>query len=261
MKVACFSVAAMDYFPQQKEYFAGGNALNQSVRMSSLGEQCTFLGALGNDQHGKRIYSLLKKHGVDLSLTKRLAGSTANNRIVNDESGERFGETDAWQGGVFETFKITEESWQQISDFDIWTTHSSCPNFQQTLARKRSAMLCVDYLHLPDPQPLYDSIHNVDIAYVGGELAMSENLLQLSTVTKTLIVLTLGAQGSMAFYKGQQYVQPALSTKVIDTTGCGDAFQAGFTLCYSMTKDIAKALLSGAELGQKATRHYGGVQW
>jgi hypothetical protein len=29
MKVACFSVAAMDFFPQQNKYYAGGNSLNQ----------------------------------------------------------------------------------------------------------------------------------------------------------------------------------------------------------------------------------------
>ncbi|MGD9210986.1 MAG: PfkB family carbohydrate kinase [Desulfobacteraceae bacterium] len=44
-----------------------------------------------------------------------------------------------------------------------------------------------------------------------------------------LIVLTLGSDGSIAFYGSKSYQQRTLITNnVVDTTGCGDAFQAGF---------------------------------
>jgi fructoselysine 6-kinase len=261
MKAACFSVAAMDFFPQQKKYFAGGNALNQSIRLSSQGINCHFVGALGDDNHGNKIYSLLKQNNVDVALVEILKGHTANNRIINDDFGERFGEEGAWNGGVFENYKISEETWQKISNFDIWTTHSSCPNFQQTLARRGNSSLIVDYLHLPAFQVLADTITNVDIAYVGGDVEMIEKLAELSTKNTSLIVLTLGKSGSIAFYKGQQFMQPALPANVVDTTGCGDAFQAGFTYSYLRHNDIQQALLSGSELGRLASMHYGGVQW
>jgi fructoselysine 6-kinase len=48
------------------------------------------------------------------------------------------------------------------------------------------------------------------------------------------------------------YSQKALATgKVVDATGCGDAFQAAFTASYFATKDIRAALWAGAELAMQ----------
>jgi len=261
VKAACFTVAAIDYFPQQDSYFAGGNALNQSIRLSTQGVNCSFIGAIGDDVHGDKIYSLLSRNKIDLHLLETLEGGTASNRIINDNSGERFGESNAWDGGVFDVFRIKDKAWDYISKFDIWSTHSSCPNFKETIARKGTATLCVDYLHLPRFQTIFETIDNVDIAYVGGNIEMVESLFELSTKRDKLIVLTLGDRGSMAFYQGHKYLQPSLPSKVIDTTGCGDAFQSGFTCSFLEHRDVEKALLTGAEMGCLATKHYGGVEW
>jgi len=59
LKVACFTVAALDYFPQQKDHFAGGNSLNQAVRLKQMGHDTAFVGALGNDVFGDRIEELM----------------------------------------------------------------------------------------------------------------------------------------------------------------------------------------------------------
>jgi sugar/nucleoside kinase (ribokinase family) len=48
---------------------------------------------------------------------------------------------------------------------------------------------------------------------------------------------------------------------VIDTTGCGDTFQAACTATYFKTKNIQAALLAGAELGKQAAMSYGGIPW
>jgi len=61
IKTACFSVAAMDYFPQQKEYSAGGNSLNQAIGFRNLGFKSSFIGAIGTDKAGDQIEQLLIK--------------------------------------------------------------------------------------------------------------------------------------------------------------------------------------------------------
>lgn len=261
MKAACFTVAAMDFFPQKNACFAGGNALNQSIRLTNLGLDCTFLGALGTDDNGDRLYTLLQRSGVNVSLVERIEGNSANNRIVNDSQGERFGEEGAWHGGVYDKYQIGEEQWDIISGFDIWSTHMSCPNFMQTILRKKKNRLCVDYLHLPDAKVLRDTVNSVDIAYVGGCIEMKESLCDLSRHTKALIVLTLGAEGSFCLAGGKSYFQEALKADVVDTTGCGDAFQAGFTYRYYSSGSIEESLYCGAEQGRKAAEHFGGVPW
>ncbi len=77
---------------------------------------------------------------------------------------------------------------------------------------------------------------------------------------KKLIVVTLGAQGSYAYYNGESYYQPALSaTKVIDTTGCGDAYQAAFALTYYKTQNIQKSMSDGAYAALQILQAWGGI--
>ncbi|NOX89514.1 MAG: carbohydrate kinase family protein [Calditrichaeota bacterium] len=61
-----------------------------------------------------------------------------------------------------------------------------------------------------------------------------------------IINLTLGARGSLTVYRADNRVlkiheKPPAKIKVIDPTGCGDAFSAGFVLEYFKTNDIRRA--------------------
>ncbi len=263
MRVACFTVAAMDEFPQAGECHAGGNALNQSIRFRHLGYDSAFVGALGTDANGDRIEALLQSESVDCSHLRRLAGITACNRILNDEAGERFGVEGAWQNGAYGEFRMDSDDWAYLSHFDIWATHADCPCFEETLARKESRQfLSIDFLHLMDEEQVEKCMGSNTLCYFGGTADMAGNLAKLAERKPGLLVLTLGADGSMAFQGSSRWVQPALPvSKVVDATGCGDAFQAGFTATWIQTGDISKALLAGAEMGRIATQSYGGVPW
>jgi fructoselysine 6-kinase len=262
-KAACFSVAAMDYFPQQDEYYAGGNALNQSIRFRSLGWESAFLGALGTDEAGDRIKALLLRTGVDISGMRRLPGRTASNRIVNDKDGERFGVDGAWDNGVYANYCLSEVDWTRIADFPLWSTHGNGINYPGALRSKKPRnFLAVDFLHFDTYELLEQGLDAVDIAYFGGVPGQLPDLIALSRRFSGIIVLTLGASGSVAIRDGETIFEPALPLqKVVDTTGCGDAFQAGFTAEYLSSRNIHSALRQGAELGRVAAGHYGGVMW
>jgi sugar/nucleoside kinase (ribokinase family) len=263
MRAACFSVAAMDFFPQQNAYYAGGNSLNQAVRFRQMGYPSAFLGALGTDEAGDRITALLRSAGVDISRMQRLEGFTARNRIINDAAGERYGIDGAWESGVYEAFRMAEADWDFLQTYDVWATHANSPCYPSVLERKSGGkLLSVDFLHLRDYALLEKSLSIADIVYSGGTEDMLDDLARMACKQDRLIVLTLGARGSIAFAGSRTYRQAALPTeKVIDTTGCGDAFQAGFTASYYRDKDIPAALLAGAEWGRKAAMSYGGVSW
>ena len=263
MKAACFSVAAMDFFPQQNKHYAGGNSLNQAIRFRQMGYQSAFVGALGSDDAGDRIEALLQSKSIDVSHMHRLIGHTACNKIINDDLGERYGVEGAWEGGIYEEFELEEADWEYINGFDVWSTHANGPNYLSALERKNNTQfMSVDFLHLKDYELLQKSLRVVDIAYFGGTLDMIDDLARIAKENSGIIVLTLGAEGSIAFEGDNSYTQRALSTgKVIDATGCGDAFQAGFTASYYNTRDIRKSLLAGAELGDKAAMNFGGIPW
>jgi fructoselysine 6-kinase len=263
MKVACFSVAALDFFPQQNKYYAGGNSLNQAIRFRQMGCQSAFIGALGTDDAGDRLAALLRTKLVDITRMHRLNGRTACNKIVNDDLGERYGIEGAWEGGVYEEFKLGEADWEYINGFDVWSTHANGPNYLTALERKNNTQfMSVDFLHLKDYELLQKSLQVVDIAYFGGTSDMIDDLVRIAKDNRGVIVLTLGAEGSIAFEGDRLYKQKALTAgKIVDATGCGDAFQAAFTASYYATKDIRASLLAGAELGNQAAMSFGGIPW
>lgn len=263
MKVACFSVAAMDYFPEQEAFFAGGNALNQAIRFRMLDWESAFVGAIGTDTAGDRIEMLFNQWGVDVSHMYRLRGTTASNEIVNDKEGERFGVEGAWDNGVYYDFLFSEADWAFVDTFDVWSTHANGRNYAEALKRKSSKhFLAVDFLNFDTYELLIAGKDAIDIAYFGGTSEQLADLIRMSKDFKGIIVLTLGAKGSVAICNGETIVQEALPVqRVVDTTGCGDAFQSGFTAEYVLTRDIKASLLRGSESGRAAAGQFGGVPW
>ena len=158
----------MDYFPQQKKFFAGGNSLNQAVRFRKLGYQSSFVGALGTDEAGDRIEELLRKASVDVSHLYRIEGITACNQLVNDERGERMGLEGAWHSGVYEVFTLGDADWNYIEHFDIWggptRTDQAMRNpwhaKQKKIFSSSISFILITY------ELLEQGLHAVDIAYI-----------------------------------------------------------------------------------------------
>lgn len=73
-----------------------------------------------------------------------------------------------------------------------------------------------------------------------------------------LVVVTDGAKGSYAYLGDKVYHQPAIrDVQVVDTTGAGDGFTAGFIAEYIKTQHIETSLKNGAEYAAKILRKLG----
>ena len=73
-------------------------------------------------------------------------------------------------------------------------------------------------------------------------------LLQLTP----LVVIKRGGNGALAQARGSALVQiPAIDVEVVDTTGAGDAFAAGFIKGWIAKNELVESLQSGAELAAK----------
>ena len=55
-------------------------------------------------------------------------------------------------------------------------------------------------------------------------------------------VLTMGGEGSLFMNKENKIITPAFDIKVVDTTGCGDAFDAGMIVALIKEMDIETSL-------------------
>jgi fructoselysine 6-kinase len=261
MNIACFSVACVDYFPQVDRWFVGGNALNQAIHFRRLGHHSAMVGAVGNDALGDHVLRVLNEEGVNTTSLHRIPGATASNRLRVDEAGERHEDGQSWNGGVYQNYRFTETDWAFLCRFDLWSTHGNMAQYDAMLMQKPPhARLVVDFLHLPDFERMERSKGSADILYSGGGEALADDLASLSAKTGQLIILTLGAGGSIAFHGTRVHRQPALPlSKVLDTTGCGDAFQAACTDAFFRTGDVKQSLLAGAEAGRRTASHWGAL--
>ncbi len=77
----------------------------------------------------------------------------------------------------------------------------------------------------------------------------------------SMFMKSIGAKGSIAFFRKKEYFHKAIEVDaIVDTTGCGDAFQAAFSMEWIKTEDIDKSLKAGSEAASKVLGFMGGVE-
>jgi sugar/nucleoside kinase (ribokinase family) len=102
---------------------------------------------------------------------------------------------------------------------------------------------------------LFGNEHEVRHLTGCGDLA--DCLNALSSKVGTLVV-TRGAQGAVAVEKGQRIEAPAAPVdKVVDTTGAGDLFAAGFLAARCRGRGLQTCLETGATAAAEVISHFG----
>ena len=263
MNFLALTPCVVDYYPQLDKSFMGGNSLNVASMWKKLEPQSmvSVITCLGNDENGRMIYDYFNKIDINTSKVYIKEGKTACNQLRVDENGERYSIEGSWQGGLYETFKLSESDWEYVSQQEIVAMPANNPNFSEMIKKKYDKqILSVDYLDVENKVPIEDTIENTSIAFITARPSLLKSYKELAFEKKKLLVVTLGSFGSYSFFAGETYYQPAIPvTKVIDTTGCGDAYQAAFALCYYRTKNIQKSMLSGANAASLILQAWGGV--
>ncbi len=263
MKITALTSFCVDFFPELDRTYVGGNSLNFAAQCKSLGyENTSVIGAIGKDRYGKLIENQLDQLNIDRSRLYPINEPTASNKIFIDHAGDRYFKEDSWNGGAFDQFRLSEKDWHALADSSIVAMPAGDPNLKELLKRRNeNQLIVVDFLDYLGIDFIKEHIDRIDIVFLSGKEAMLDELQALSVQKEKLIVPTLGAKGSVAFIKNKRYFQEAIEVeKIIDSTGCGDAFQAAFSLEWVKTKDVEKSLKAGAIAASKVLKFMGGVE-
>jgi len=263
MNLTALTPCCVDHYPQLQKSFMGGNSLNVASMWKYLNPDAnvSVITCLGNDPSGEMIHSYLTKKGIDVSRVYVKEGSTASNQLRVDEHGERFGIEGTWRGGLYETFHLSEDDWTFVAQQDVIAMPANNPNFTEMVKRKHSKqVLVVDYLDVDNTIPIEKTIEYTDIAFITARIGVLKKYQELASASGKLLVVTLGADGSYAFHNNAMYHQSAIPIPyVVDTTGCGDAYQAAFALKYMQTVNITESMNAGAEAASRIAQAWGGV--
>ncbi len=250
---------------------AGGSAANTAVALSRLGIQVGFAGAVGNDDAGHFLIEDLRNEGVDTTTVQVIDGRITSRVyvIVDLDTGERgmVGIRDA--GRFFELREdvvdyIVSARYLHVSGYMLENEPGRSRTIELMELVKRKGKEVVTLLDLTqevsDKGLIREIGKNIDYL-LGNEseflfLGCRPREEELRKVQEELgckgLVVKLGDRGSIAYVSGELYHKGAFDVPVIDTTGAGDAFNAGFI--YGLVKgyDIDTCLEIGNAAGAYA---------
>jgi sugar/nucleoside kinase (ribokinase family) len=263
LDIVALTCLSMDLYVDQGCEYVGGNALNVATQCRRSGAtHVAVVGAVGADAYADAILTHLRAEAIDVRHVYRLDGVTATHKLYLTD-GDRQDPPDAWQGGVFDVFRPSDADWEFVNTFGVVAIGAGDPNFAAAVARlSPHVKLVADFLDTRDFDHLERHIDRINVAVLSARREDVERARALSAEHPVLILITLGAEGSVALWQGEAYFQPALPVaNVVDTTGCGDAFQGAFVVSWfqDYDYDMGKALQAGAEAAAHTLTHFGSV--
>lgn len=226
----------------------GGNALNEAVVLSRLGERVQLLSNLGTDEAGDRVRAFLEKNGIDgAGLILQEGIPTAVNLVLVDRQGERHFITDP--GSTLRRLDLPDlmprlDALAHIVSFSslfvspLLTIDKTRDLFRRI--KEGGRLLLVDMTKakhgetLDDLEPLLPCIdvlvpNQEEARLLTGESDPLRSLYRLAKAGVGIAVVKCGADGCLVAAGGRTWQIPAVpGTICVDTTGAGDAFAAGF---------------------------------
>ncbi|GAB2620963.1 PfkB family carbohydrate kinase [Nocardioides ginkgobilobae] len=238
---------------------AAGTAGGTGLVLARLGADVASYGAVGDDMTAVALLTLLAEEGVDVTgLVRKQEHQTSASVIPVRPSGER----PAWHcigaNGAFTVADLDPAA--HLADH----VHLGGPEFLggeaagQVLAAARTAgaTTSLDVLAPGDPDllawiaealPHADYLLPNDEQVLGftGATDLAEGARALVAAGAGCVAVTQGARGALVVTADEVVEVPAYAVDVVDTTGCGDAFSAGFLRGRSLGRSLADSARLG----------------
>ena len=250
------------------EVLPGGKGGNQALAAAKAGAKVHMVGAVGKDGLGDIAMAGLMAAGVNTSAVTQSLKPTGTAAINVDAAGENAitvsaganleatGESlDASQLNPQTTLLLQMEvSMSAMTDL-IQQCRAVVANIVWNLAPMQSIELSVlqqvDYLVVNEGElarlhaDLLNGSDSGDSASTGAE----QQAQDVVALTGQSIVVTLGADGTLAVHENSVLRVPALPISPIDTVGAGDAFTVAFTAALDAGETFHQAMRWGSVAG------------
>ncbi len=249
---------------------AGGQVATAVLACARLGLRAALVGRVGEDPAATTALEPLRRAGVDLGGVAAVPGAATRRAIVLVES--RTGERTvlAHRDGRL-ALRPSDVPEAPIRQARVLLLDAEDPGASLAAARiARSAGTAV-VLDVDAPRPGIDELLRVvDFPLVGrafsearhGPRAEQATVGDLLALGARLAAVTLGEEGVLAGWDGERHRLPAFRVPVVDTTGAGDAFHAGFAwaLCRGLPPlEAIHAAQACAALNCRAEGAQGGL--
>ena len=247
---------------------AAGTSAGTSVDLAKLGCKVTAVGAVGNDEMGNILIGILNRHGVNTKYIVRKDGVQTSGTILPIRpNGERpalhvMGSNALFCFDDVPVDLIAKADFVHVGGFYLMPKFDG-PDTVKTLklAKSSGAITTMDILGVKQEKmaekiapcmPYLDYfMPNLEEAGMITGLSDPDEMCKyfLSAGAKN-VILKMGERGSLILSSnGERIRVPAFKVKLVDTTGCGDAWSAGFIAGLSLNMSISKAAQLGSACG------------
>lgn len=228
----------------------GGSAANTAVELSMLGRQVIIVGGLGTDDLADFALRRLVKAGVNVDHVVRRhewkTGCAAIRSVGSSKSILAAGTVDA--DLIFKSLSALEVQQGDHIHFS-WAPLEDLHNQLKQWRRKGVSLSWETNGRLSTPTAeFFDVIlMNADEKAIYARSGVLANSWLASSQHNVTVVVTLASVGAEAYFKGRRFFCGATKVKVVDRTGGGDAFDAGFLSAWLDRRPLDVCLKCGLE--------------
>jgi sugar/nucleoside kinase (ribokinase family) len=252
---------------------SGGSVANSIVGLSQLGNEVGFIGKVNDDDLGGKYEDGLKQENVKYYYSKKkeeLPTGTCLILVTPDSertmctflgTAGKINENDVSADAIKESETILLEGY-------LWDEGEPKKAFEKAIqSAKKVAMSLSDQFCVDRHKPHFlDLVKNkLDITFANEQEIMSlidaksfDEVISFSKSLGKIIVLTRGEKGAVAI-NGDEVVECGIKEglKIVDLTGAGDLFAAGFLHGHVNNMSLKESLDKGTEMSSKVIQQIG----
>ena len=263
---------------QQKKEMSGGSIANTIACYASFGGTAGYIGQVKKDALGETFVADMLSLGVDVRLSPAEHGSpTARSHVFITEDGQRTMQTYLGACTELSAGNVTQKTIGHpniiLLEGYLWDIKDSTAIANQVIKYKSSSevkialslsdVFCVERHH-----EIFKEIVDEHIDIVFGNqnelmaltkaTSLDEMKHKIASHQDKLFVITQGENGSLIIRGNEIIKQDAIFTdNVIDTTGAGDTFTAGFLFGLSENKSLQECAQIGSWAACKVVQQIG----
>ena len=252
---------------------SGGSVANSMVGISQLGNEVGFIGKVSNDEFGCKYEEGLKKENVKYFYSKKNEElSTGTCLILVTPDSERTMCTFLGIAGKINENDIGSEVIKQSEiiflEGYLWDEGEPKKAFEKAInIAKKSAMSLSDQFCVERHKAQFLNLvkNKLDIVFANEQEITSlidaknfDEVINFSKQLDKLIIITRGEKGAIAI-NGKNIYESGIqkNLKILDLTGAGDLFAAGFLHGYIKNFTLNECLSKGTEMSARIIQQIG----
>jgi sugar/nucleoside kinase (ribokinase family) len=270
--VSSFPAPGREVLVESSDLVLGSASAICAKGLARLGNGATFIGKVGDDLFGKFCTEDMRRSGIDVSRV--LVDSTVSTGItVSLSSGfDRALVTCLGAIGALEAREIPDEAFEGASHLHVaafFLQSALRPGLPDLFRRAQRHGLTTSLDPGHDPMErwedgLEEALAEVDLffpneAELRAVTGISDVEAALRSLAPTEVAAKLGRNGAACLDRGSLVRVGAPKVDVVDTTGAGDSFDAGFLHAWARKEPLPTCLRYGVAAGSLSTRALGGT--